>query len=62
MTTDWHTADKAYQAHHGTCPQCIAAGGSPSTKQRCSTGLALWDAYNQAGMPPFLQPKKGQTP
>lgn len=53
MTTDWHTADAAYLAHHGRCVQCIAAGGSPGRKERCSAGLALWQAYTEAGMPPF---------
>ena len=64
MTTDWHTADKDYQAHHMACAQCIAAGANAGRSQRCPTGQALWDTYNQAGMPPFLQPRnasKGTT-
>lgn len=27
--TPWRTADTAYQAHHGACPQCQAAGTPP---------------------------------
>lgn len=54
MTTDWHAADKAYQAHHSQCNTCRAAGARPGHLQRCSTGQGLWDTYNQAGTPPHL--------
>lgn len=60
MTPDWHTADKAYLTHHTACPQCIAAGGSPGRKHRCSTGQALWDTYNQAGTPTHMLPREKQ--
>ena len=54
MTTDWHTADKAYLAHHNQCSTCRAAGARPGHLQRCPTGQALWDTCNQAGTPPHL--------
>ncbi|MDR2325518.1 MAG: AlpA family phage regulatory protein [Acidovorax sp.] len=37
MTTSastWGQADKAYQAHHFACPQCIAAGARPGAGAR----------------------------
>jgi hypothetical protein len=40
----WEAADKAYQAHHFSCQQCIAAGVTRS-QERCSAGAALWAAY-----------------
>jgi hypothetical protein len=46
---DWHALDKAYQAHHVTCPVCIAAGKVDG--QRCGTGAALWAAYDQTPKP-----------
>lgn len=49
----WHLADQAYQLHHNTCGYCIAAGKDP-TQQGCATGVALWAAYQAAGVPPFL--------
>ena len=55
------TTDQTYLHHHVRCPQCTAAGLSPGRKQRCSTGQAAWDIYNQAGMPPFLQPRAAAT-
>ena len=33
--------DKAYQQHHTACPQCLAAGTSPNTQQRCPEGAQL---------------------
>lgn len=41
---EWATLDKAYQAHHFTCPVCIAAGKGYGL--RCGTGAALWANYN----------------
>lgn len=57
MTTplDWYSADRAYQLHHANCPICRAAGANPGVSPRCPQGQALWDAYNRAGMPPFLK-------
>jgi hypothetical protein len=49
----WELADRAYQAHHFQCPQCIAAGVTRS-QPRCDAGAALWDAYQQAGDPPHF--------
>ncbi|SOE35247.1 hypothetical protein [Delftia acidovorans] len=37
-------ADRAYQAHHFSCPQCIAAGVTRS-QPRCEAGDVLWSAY-----------------
>ena len=47
-------ADKAYQAHHGMCPQCRAAGLNPGGQQRCTEGAGLWAAYQEAGDPPHF--------
>lgn len=41
---DWKDLDRAYQAHHITCPTCIAAGKGYGL--RCGTGTALWAAYD----------------
>ena len=49
----WEAADRAYQAHHFQCPQCIAAGITRS-QERCDVGAPLWDAYQQAGDPPHF--------
>jgi len=61
--TPWHAADKAYQAHHGACAQCRAAGVNPAGQARCAAGAALWAAYQEAGDPPhFLWLRsKGRT-
>ncbi|GEM_PF-4241805 len=40
--------DRAYLAHHFNCPACCAAGRTPGMQQRCTEGLALWDAYQEA--------------
>jgi hypothetical protein len=48
---DWKQADRAYQAHHWSCPQCRAAGLGKGS--RCDEGQALWDAYEAAPMPEF---------
>lgn len=53
-TNDWQAADKAYQAHHINCPQCIAAGAAPGKQERCPQGQTLWDTYNAAGDPPHF--------
>jgi hypothetical protein len=44
--TSWSELDKAYQAHHVTCPTCIGAGKGYGL--RCGTGAALWAAYDVA--------------
>lgn len=57
MTTSastWEQADKAYQAHHINCPQCIAAGINLSSQVRCPIGQPLWDTYCAAGDPPHF--------
>lgn len=56
MTTppDWHAADRAYQAHHASCPTCIAAGASIRGRARCPAGAELWRAYEAAGDPPHF--------
>lgn len=51
----WEAADRAYQAHHFACPQCIAAGITRS-QERCADGLALWQTYQQE-RDPRAQPK-----
>ena len=40
----WELADRAYQAHHFQCPQCVAAGITRS-QPRCDAGAALWVTY-----------------
>lgn len=47
---DWRELDAAYQAHHWTCPRCIAAGQSRG--QRCPMGLNLWRNYEAAAERP----------
>lgn len=62
--TPWRTADTAYQAHHGACPQCRAAGLNPGGPSRCTVGAGLWADYQAAGTPPhflWLQPKQEAT-
>lgn len=57
MTTSastWEQTDKAYQAHHINCAQCVAAGINRSSQVRCHEGQVLWDAYNTTGDPPYL--------
>ena len=56
MTTppDWPAADKAYQLHHASCPQCRAAGLNPRGLDRCQDGAELWATYQQAGDPPHF--------
>ena len=49
----WELADRAYQAHHFQCPQCISAGVTRS-QPRCAIGAALWEEYQQAGDPPHF--------
>lgn len=64
MTSAWEQADKAYQAHHAQCPQCIAAGLSPGRQLRCPLGQSLWENYLSSGDPPhftWLQNKKGSS-
>ncbi|WP_200843928.1 DUF5131 family protein [Pantoea sp. 18069] len=52
--SNWEQADKAYQLHHINCAQCTAAGIVRSSQTRCPQGQALWDTYNNAGMPPHF--------
>jgi len=47
---EWDALDRAYQAHHWTCPTCIAAGKGYGL--RCGTGAALWADYDRASEPP----------
>ena len=42
---DWRELGQAYQAHHFSCPTCIAAGRSERYVERCTAGLALWNDY-----------------
>lgn len=53
---DWHEADRAYQAHHITCPVCIAAGKGYGS--RCDEGQRLHDAYEAVQMPEWGKPKR----
>jgi len=53
---EWATLDKAYQAHHLTCPACIASGKGYGL--RCGTGAALWANYDQASEPPRTTPTR----
>lgn len=47
MTTPltWQETDKAYQAHHTSCPQCLGAGRRPGQSERCPEGGELWELY-----------------
>lgn len=56
LAVDWHQADRAYQAHHITCPVCIAAGKGYGS--RCDEGQRLHDAYEAAPMPEFGKGKR----
>lgn len=53
----WRAAERAYYQHHAHCSQCKGAG-LRSDASRCEEGQGLWDAYNGAPLPKFLQPKK----
>ena len=56
-TQSWEALDRAYQRHHFTCAQCIAAGRSPRYGLRCGVGAALWRVYAQASFDAsFSQP------
>lgn len=57
---EWVTLAKAYQAHHATCPVCIAAGKGYGL--RCGTGAALWANYDQASEPPRTNPARKDVP
>lgn len=56
---DWTALDKAYQAHHFTCPTCIAAGKGYGL--RCGTGAALWVAYSTEQPAAPTTPKSKRT-
>lgn len=43
----WSVLDAAYQAHHFSCPTCIAAGRGSRYGLRCGAGMALWRAYSE---------------
>ena len=49
--------DAAYIAHHFNCPTCCAAGRSAGKQARCTDGVQLWEAYNQA-----VRPKQDKQP
>lgn len=53
---DWREVDKAYQAHHWMCLQCIASGKGHG--QMCDEGQKLWDVYEAAPMPEFGRAKR----
>lgn len=55
--SQWELADRAYQAHHFQCPQCIAAGVTRS-QARCEAGSALWATYQHERDPRVQQSKK----
>lgn len=57
---DWHQADRAYQAHHWSCPQCQASGKGYGS--RCDEGQRLWDAYEAAPMPERVEGKRWPIP
>jgi hypothetical protein len=56
---DWHQADRAYQAHHWSCPQCQASGKGYGPM--CDEGQALWDAYEAAPMSELGKAKRVAT-
>lgn len=41
----WRVLSAAYQAHHFTCPVCIAASHGRQYGLRCGAGAALWTSY-----------------
>ena len=45
ICVDWKALAAAYHAHHFNCRTCIAAGRGSRYGQRCSAGMALWQAY-----------------
>jgi hypothetical protein len=57
---DWHQADRAYQAHHWSCPQCQASGKGYGPM--CDEGQRLWDAYEAAPMSELGKAKRVTTP
>lgn len=61
---DRYAADKAYQLHHASYPQCRAAGLNPRGLDRCPDGAELWATYQEAGDPPhftWLRKRQGGT-
>ena len=50
---DWKERAAAYHAHHFNCATCIAAGLGSRYGQRCSAGMALWQAYCDGSEPHF---------
>lgn len=58
--SQWELADRAYQAHHFSCPQCIAAGVTRS-QERCDAGTALWAAYQHERDPRQRQQPKPRS-
>ena len=50
---DWKELAAVYHAHHFNCATCIAAGLGSRYGQRCSAGMALWQAYCDCSEPHF---------
>ena len=50
---DWKERAAAYHAHHFKCATCITAGRGSRYGQRCSAGMALWQAYCDCCEPHF---------
>ncbi len=50
---DWKELAAVYHAHHFNCATCIAAGLGSRYGQRCSAGMALWQAYCDGSEPHF---------
>lgn len=50
---DWKERAAVYHAHHFNCATCIAAGLGSRYGQRCSAGMALWQAYCDGSEPHF---------
>lgn len=57
---DWKALDKAYMAHHLSCPACIAAGKGYGL--RCGTGAALWGSYDAVDRPTPVRAQPAPAP
>lgn len=43
----WRALAAAYYAHHFSCPVCIANGRGLIYGKRCTSGVLLWNAYQE---------------
>ncbi|CDS49867.1 hypothetical protein [Polaromonas sp. CG9_12] len=50
----WQALAAAYNAHHFSCPACIAASRGRQYGERCAPGLLLWAAYQAQFIDPLF--------